>query len=121
MDVFCKINENIIPSYTIYEDDLVRVILDIEPRSNGHCLIIPKKHYLDLNDIEQETLNHIMKIAKKISKLLTDKLSPESIILIQNNGQEQEIKHYHLHIIPKYNDINIDEVENIYNLLTKGA
>lgn len=119
MDIFCKIINQEIPSYTIYEDELVKVILDVNPRGNGHSLIIPKKHYLDLNDIEETTLYHIMKTSKQITKLITEKLHPESIILIQNNGEEQEVKHYHLHLIPKYNNQEQKEVKEIYEILTK--
>ena len=57
--IFCKIIKEEIPSYTIYEDEIVKVFLDIEPMSPGHMLIIPKKHYQDLYDIDIETLNEI--------------------------------------------------------------
>ena len=50
--IFCKIINNIIPSYTIYEDDLVKVFLDINPKANGHCLIVTKNHFLDIDDID---------------------------------------------------------------------
>lgn len=111
--LFCKINKGEIPSYTIYEDELVRVFLDINPKHNGHTLIIPKKHYKDIEDIDMDTLSHIMKIAKKMYQLLKDKLNPDGIILTQNNGIAQDIKHYHLHLIPVYkNEIekSVDEI-----------
>lgn len=119
MDIFCKIINGEIPSKTLYEDETVKVILDVSPKHTGHTLILPKKHYLDLHDIDIEVLTHIMKIAKDISTLLEKKLKPHSIVLLQNNGQEQEVKHYHLHLIPVYNEdpqINLDEV---FNILTK--
>ena len=49
--IFCKIIRGEIPSYTIYEDDVVKVFLDISPLTNGHCLVIPKKHFKLLADI----------------------------------------------------------------------
>ena len=49
--VFCKIVNGEIPSYTLYEDDKIKVFLDINPRSNGHTLIVPKEHFVDLDDI----------------------------------------------------------------------
>lgn len=100
--IFCKIIEGEIPSYTIYEDDVVKVFLDINPDSNGHMLIIPKEHILDLDDMDDFTLNHIMKIAKKMKKLLEEKLNIDGLTLIQNNGEVQEVKHYHLHLKPYY-------------------
>lgn len=113
MDIFCKIINGEIPSKSIYEDELVRVILDVNPRSNGHCLIIPKKHYQDLYDIDKEVLNHIMEVAKNISTRLIEKLNCDGITLEQNNGISQEVKHFHLHIIPRYHEMdemNVDEV-----------
>ena len=100
--VFCKIINGDIPSYTIYEDDIVKVFLDINPDSNGHMLVIPKEHILDLDDMDINTLNHIMQIAKKMKKLLEDKLNIDGLILIQNNGDVQDVKHYHLHLKPYY-------------------
>ena len=82
---------------------------------NGHTLIIPKKHYKDLDDIDLETLSHILMIAKKIKKELEEKLNCDGIILTQNNGNIQEVKHYHLHLIPSYKETqNIVDIEEIY-------
>ena len=100
--IFCKIIKGDIPSYTLYEDDLVKVFLDIDPKENGHTLIIPKQHFKDLDDIDEETLSHIFKTAKKIKKLLEEKLQIDGVTLVQNNGLSQEVKHYHLHLIPNY-------------------
>ena len=100
--IFCRIINGEIPSYTIYEDDIVKVFLDANPDSNGHMLIIPKKHILDLDDMDIDTLNHTMKIAKKMKKLLEEKLNIDGLTLIQNNGAVQEVKHYHLHLKPYY-------------------
>lgn len=112
--IFCKIINGEIPSYTIYEDEIVKCFLDVNPDSNGHALIIPKKHYTDLNDIDEETLNHIMTISKKIKQLLEEKLNIDGLTLIQNNGDAQEVKHYHLHLKPFYKEkqeiINVEEV-----------
>lgn len=114
--IFCKIIEGEIPSYTIYEDEIVKVFLDVNPNSNGHTLIIPKKHYQDLFDIDDNTLIHIMKIAKKIKALLEKKLHIDGITLIQNNGDVQEVKHYHLHLKPYYNEKQeLINVEDVYN------
>ena len=89
--------------------------MDAFPNSPGHTLIIPKKHYTDLSDIDEEVLNHIMKKSKEYKNILEDKLKPESIVLIQNNGKAQEIKHFHLHLIPYYNEKPNNTVEEMYN------
>ncbi len=117
--LFCEIVNKKIPSKTIYEDDIVQVFLDVNPEHNGHCLIVPKKHYLDITDISEETLNYINKISKKIYYLLMEKLHPDGISLCQNNGLPQAIKHYHMHLIPKYKSEQKLNVDDIYNILTK--
>ena len=115
--LFCKIINGDIPSYKIYEDDLVLAFLDINPISNGHTLIIPKKHFKDIDDISNDTLNYILEIAKKLKKLLEEKLKCDGISLSQNNGCAQEIKHFHLHLIPKYINENKISVDYAYELL----
>ena len=100
--IFCKIIKGEIPSYTIYEDDIVTVFLDANPDVNGHALVVPKKHYKDLFDIDNDTLIHIMDVARKIDKLLKDKLHTDGLTLVQNNGLKQEVKHFHLHLKPQY-------------------
>ena len=120
MDIFCKIINGEIPSYKIYEDDYVLAFLDINPQSNGHTLIIPKKHYLDIDDIDNKTLEKVFEAARYIKKLLTKKLDCDGITLLQNNGDCQEVKHYHLHIIPHYtNKQELQEVIDIYNKIKK--
>lgn len=102
--IFCKIINNQIPSYTIYEDDVVKVFLDIQPDSNGHSLVVPKKHFQDMMDIDNDTLIYIMNVNRKIKKLLEEKLHIDGLTLIQNNGSIQEIKHFHLHLKPYYKE-----------------
>lgn len=102
--LFCKIVNGEIPSYKVYEDNVVLAFLDINPDSNGHTLIVPKKHFTDLNDIDLDTLKSINEASKKIKKTLEEKLDCDGISLLQNNGSVQEVKHYHLHIKPYYKD-----------------
>lgn len=118
--LFCKIAKGENPSYTLFEDDILKVMLDVFPNSPGHTLIIPKEHYLDLDDIPLDVLNHIMEISKQIKPLLEIKLNPHSVVLMQNNGEEQKIKHFHLHLIPKYDVKPNGSVEEIYNLLKEN-
>jgi len=119
--LFCKIIKGDIPSYTIYEDDIVKVFLDINPDSNGHVLIIPKEHTLDFLSISDVTLQHINIVAKKIIPKLMNLLNANGITLVQNNGDVQEVKHFHLHLKPYYSKKEeIKPVEEIYELLKQG-
>ena len=116
--LFCKIISGQIPSKKIYEDDIVLAFLDINPDSPGHTLIVPKKHYKDLNDIDKDTLNYIFEIAKKLNFELEEKLNNDGLTLIQNNGEVQEIKHFHLHLKPFYkNETNLS-IEKVYEILS---
>lgn len=119
--LFCKIIEGDIPSYTIYEDDTVKVFLDIHPDSNGHILLIPKKHTLDLESIDENTLHHILSLAKSFIPKLEYLLHADGVTLIQNNGDVQEVKHFHLHLKPYYKEKEeIKPVETIYEILKQG-
>lgn len=118
--IFCKIVNGDIPSYTIYENDKIKCFLDVNPISNGHTLIIPKKHFTDINDIDIDYLKEINSASKKIVTLINEKIKPDGIRLVQNNGFIQEVKHYHLHIIPVFKkEKEKKSVEDIFNLLTK--
>lgn len=125
--IFCKIISGDIPCMKVYEDELVLAYLDINPDSDGHTLIIPKKHYKDINDIDDDVLLHIQKTARKVMNVLEEKLNCDGFSLLQNNGDVQEVKHYHLHIKPYYkhkkqNELikhseNIKDPKEIYEIL----
>lgn len=119
MDIFCKIINGEIPSYTIYEDEIVKVFLDVNPSHNGHSLVIPKVHFENIYDIDNDTLMYIFNIAKDVSNVITDRLHCDGISFCQNNGIAQEVKHFHLHIIPKYKSEEKMDIEKVYEILTK--
>ena len=125
--IFCKIIKGDIPCMKLYEDDKVLAFLDVNPDSDGHTLIIPKEHYMDIFDIPEDILSHIYNVSKDIMKLLEEKLGCNGFSLLQNNGSVQEVKHYHLHIKPYYDDKKsieiikheelIKNVQEIYEIL----
>lgn len=121
MDIFCKIVNGEIPCYKIYEDEVVLAFLDVNPDSNGHTLIIPKKHYQDLTDIDENTLNHILKVAKNIKSLLEEKLECDGVTLVQNNGFIQEVKHFHLHLKPFYRQSKKLSLEEVHTILLQAS
>ena len=107
--IFCKLASGEIPSHTIYEDDTFRVILDAAPASKGHALILPKEHYKDLYQIDETVAGEAMKLAKRMAADMTAKLGCDGFNLVQNNGEAagQTVFHFHLHLIPRYQDILI--------------
>ena len=112
--IFCKIIAGEVPSYKLYEDNDILVFLDINPVSPGHTLIIPKEHTLDITTINNVTLVKIFDKARDIAKILNNKMGAEGFTLIQNNGIVQEVKHFHLHIVPKYTKKPKANIEEIY-------
>lgn len=110
--IFCKIIKGEIPSMTIYEDDVVKVFLDINPTTNGDTLIVPKKHIENMLDLDDKTLSHIHKISKEIYNVLKGKLNIDGLTLVQNNFYGQEIKHYHVHLIPRYKNDDVKQLSN---------
>ena len=110
--LFCKIINGDIPSKTIYEDDLIKVFLDINPTTNGDMLIVPKKHYENIMDIDDKLISHIHNIAKEMFIMLKQKLAVDGLTLVQNNEFGQEIKHYHLHVTPRYTNDQIKQTSN---------
>ncbi len=99
--IFCKIINGDLNSETIYEDEVVKVFLDNFPDYNGHLLIIPKKHILDMNDVDNDTIIHIHEVSKKMKKLLEEKLGITGLTVLHNSGNAQNIKHFHTHLIPR--------------------
>ncbi len=112
--LFCKIINGEIPSYKVYEDDLVYAFLDINPTENGHTLIVPKKHYTDYLELDKEIFNHIVEVAKKLSKDICDKLGANGASFAWNYGDRQVVKHFHLHIIPSNIDKTKLPIEEVY-------
>ncbi|OQA23772.1 MAG: HIT-like protein [Firmicutes bacterium ADurb.Bin354] len=104
--IFCKIANGEIPSKTIYEDNDFRVILDLGPATKGHALILPKEHSANLFELPEETAGKAMKLAKKLGEQMVTNLKADGLNIVQNNGETagQTVKHFHLHLIPRYKD-----------------
>lgn len=100
--IFCKIIKGEMNSYTIFEDEQVKVFLDINPSTNGDCLLIPKKHIVTIDEVDDELMLHMLKIIKQIKIVLQEKLGCDGLTIAQNNGYGQEIKHFHIHLTPRY-------------------
>ena len=102
--VFCAIAANEIPSFKVYEDDLVLAYLDINPFSKGHTLVIPKEHSSGLLDTSDETLAALVARVKKVASHLKATLPCDGFNILQNNGEAagQTVMHIHFHIVPRY-------------------
>lgn len=102
--IFCKIANGEIPSATFYEDEEFRVILDLGPASKGHALILPKEHYANIYELNEETVAKAFVLAKKMAERMTKALNCDGFNIVQNNGSVagQTVFHFHMHLIPRY-------------------
>lgn len=102
--VFCKIANGQIPAYTVYEDGEYRVILDLGPASRGHALILPKKHFKDVCELDEKTAAKILLLGAQIGAAMKGALGCAGFNLVQNNGEAagQTVFHFHMHVIPRY-------------------
>ena len=112
--IFCKIANGEIPSATVYEDSICRVILDVNPANKGHALIIPKEHYDDIYSMDADTASKIFTIATEVAKAQKAELNPDGLNIIQNNGAAagQTVFHFHMHLIPRYLNAKNNDILN---------
>jgi histidine triad (HIT) family protein len=107
--VFCKIVRKEAAASVIYEDTQVLAFMDIRPVSEGHTLIIPKKHYVDIYDTPEELVCYTHKITKRIATAVKKATNADGISIVQQNGKAagQDIFHLHVHVIPRFEGQNI--------------
>ena len=104
--IFCQIIEGTIPSAKIYEDEHVYAFMDIMPVTEGHVLLIPKKHVENIYDFSEEEAARLFTAAPKIANVLKDEFKPAGMNLLNNNGAPagQSVFHFHLHFVPRYDE-----------------
>ena len=114
MCVFCKIISGEFNSSKIYEDDKVLAILDLSQATYGHTLVMPKEHYENIFDLSEETASHLLSVVTKIAKHYNNVIpNLKGINLLNNNGLKagQTVMHYHMHIIPRYEDDDLEDMK----------
>jgi histidine triad (HIT) family protein len=111
--IFCKIIKGEIPSVKIFENKNIFVFLDVEPLSEGHCLIVPKKHSQDIFDTDKSVLQEIISVIQDLSEIMKKKLGAEGVNIFNNSGKsaEQGVFHLHFHIVPRYKEDGLKTVE----------
>lgn len=102
--IFCKIIEGEIPSTVVYEDEMFRAILDVNPAARGHVIILPKNHAPNIYELPEQETSGIMVVAKKIACALKKTYHCDGINILQNNGEAagQTVFHLHVHVIPRF-------------------
>ena len=101
--IFCRIIAGEMPSHKVMETGQVLAIMDIHPASEGHTLVIPKRHCESVYDIEAEDMQAVALAARRIAAAIRAELSPDGLTVTQANGVAagQTVMHYHVHLIPR--------------------
>lgn len=116
MCIFCMIVNGEIPSYKVYEDDDFLAFLDISQAEKGHTLVVPKKHFDNFLELDDETASKMLVLVKNLAVKIKNATNCDGINILNNNGEAagQSVKHVHFHIIPRYtnDDLKISFVEH---------
>ncbi len=98
----CQLPHKELFVYVVYEDEYVTCIVDHDPFNSGHALILLKKHFLDVDHLDSKTAYAIMDASSLISRAIKMVYQPDGITICQNGGIFNELTHYHMHVIPRY-------------------
>ncbi|MFX1578114.1 MAG: HIT family protein [Promethearchaeota archaeon] len=104
--IFCKIVRGEMPASIIFEDEQSIAFMDVFPITEGHCLLIPRKHYENMLDVDPEVVAHLAKILADLTRRVKKATGAEGILNTVANGESagQEVPHLHFHVIPRNKD-----------------
>jgi len=105
--VFCKIVKGELPSRKVYEDDSVIGILDINPFSRGHVLVIPKRHVVWFHEMDEELTKRVFVAANRICQKMKRAYKVKYIDLF---ARGMRVPHVHIFLIP-----TIENEENVFD------
>jgi histidine triad (HIT) family protein len=104
--IFCKVVAGEIPGEQIDSDDRTLTVLDINPATRGHAVVITREHVADLFEVDDENLLAAMRAARRVAERMRATLQPAGFNVLHNIGRAawQSIFHFHVHVIPRYED-----------------
>jgi histidine triad (HIT) family protein len=102
--IFCKVIAGEIPSEVVDSDDRTLTVMDINPATRGHVVVITRTHAESLLDLSDEDLMAAMKTVRRVVHRMRDTLEPDGFNILHNIGRAawQSILHFHIHVIPRY-------------------
>lgn len=108
--IFCKIAQKQAPGTIVYEDDLVMAIVAKNQVSKGHTLLIPKKHFENVFDVEDETMKLLGIKMKELSKKIIEENKATGVNILNASGKDaqQSVMHLHFHLVPRYSNDGLD-------------
>lgn len=129
--IFCKIINKDIPGKIIYEDEICLAFLDLSQATYGHTLVIPKKHFANILEVDNDTLSHLIVVVKDLSKQIMTKCHAKGLNVLTNTNEVagQTVHHFHIHILPRYDSHELDihftdhsestNLDDVFNTITK--
>jgi len=115
--IFCKIVQGKAPSHKIYEDDLSLCILDINPFSRGHCLVVPKRHVPWWHELSDEENSSLFRAAKIVANKMMLELEPDFVCMY---ARGRRIAHTHIFLVPTYKGDVLDRFFNALELFQES-
>lgn len=105
-DIFCRIIDGEIPCHKLYEDLDVIAFLDISQVTKGHALVVSKKHYDNFLTTPKEVMHKVMDVAQTIGQVAIKYLGAKGVNILTNCYETagQSVMHFHVHVIPRYED-----------------
>ncbi|MFN7249901.1 MAG: HIT family protein [Anaerobacillus sp.] len=98
----CSLANKLLPVHVVYENEYVCCILDHDPFNEGHVMILPKEHFEDVDELNEDTANAVIQASRLISKAIKALYKPDGITICQNGGIFSELTHFHMHVVPRY-------------------
>jgi histidine triad (HIT) family protein len=111
--VFCNIVAGMAPAYRIYEDELSMALLDIHPFTQGHCLVIPKRHVPWWHELNEDETASLFRVARIVANKMMQAFSPDFVLLY---ARGRRIPHTHIFLVPTYSG---DMLDRFFNALEK--
>lgn len=105
----CKLANKKEDTSIVYEDGYVCCVLDHSPYNEGHVLILPKAHFRFFDELDKHTAASLVEATKKVSKVIRELYRPDGITICQNGGAFDELTHFHMHVVPRYEGQNFAE------------
>ena len=113
--IFCNIVNGKIPYRKITETEKSLAFLDAFPLTRGHTLVIPKRHYVKIQEMSKEENADLFEVVRLLTEKM-ERLAPSSLVAIHNGKESgQEIPHVHVHIIPRKTEDSVGPVHSMFN------
>ena len=116
--IFCKIVAGTVPSYKVYEDDLLLAFLDVHPINPGHTLVIPKTHEQFFYNIADACYSPLMRVVKKLAKNAEQKLSPKRVGLLVAGW---DVSHAHIQIVPMHESSDLTSKSHLQGIISNPS